>query len=242
MQLDQVKPLLISILKDSKQSIDIFYQSLSEEERARPGSLKEWQAKDIVIHGTEWCKLLNQALLDIQQGNTPYLEEDYLAFNDRKYLETKDLPWKAALAEIGKVYKQALQIIKSLSPQNLIDPQYHPILKGQTVLSQLIGYYYTHPMYHLADYEYKNGRGEAAIDRLIKVVACIDQYDNSPHSRGASRYNVACFFCMADQFPQALDYLQQAFENAPELKTWAREDGDLQKLHQNEQFIALTEI
>ena len=241
MQVEQIKPALIEKLKDTRKSIDAFYASLTQEERDRPGTLKEWQARDIVIHGNEWCKMLNRTLLDIQQGNEPHLEEDYLAFNDRRYEALKDQSWEDTLADIDDTYRQLFEFINQYSPEELTDPEFHAIFKGQTVLSQITGSYINHPEYHLADYEVKNGRGDAAIQRMLKMADSITQFDDSPRTKGTTLYNVACFFCMMDKKEQALENLVIAFENAPDLKPWAREDGDLANLHQDERFQALTE-
>jgi hypothetical protein len=77
MQPQNVKKLLTQKLKDSLQTTQVFYQGLNEEERSRLGELKNWQARDIVIHFIEWNKLLNKALRAILNQETPHLEEDY---------------------------------------------------------------------------------------------------------------------------------------------------------------------
>jgi tetratricopeptide (TPR) repeat protein len=241
MQPQNVNKLLTKKLKDSIQTIQAFYEGLNEEERSRPGELKSWQARDIVIHFNEWNKLLNQALRAILNQETPHLEEDYLAYNDRMYLEKHGQTWEETLANAAAVTEEAIQIVESFTPEALLDPNHHPIFKGATIASQIMGYYITHPSYHLADYDLKNGRGDAAIERMQQIAEEISQYDESPRSKASTLYNVACFFCMMDKLDAALDTLENVFPDAPDLKSWARKDEDLSKLHQNERFLSMTE-
>jgi tetratricopeptide (TPR) repeat protein len=241
MQPQNVKKILIQKLKDSLQTTQVFYQGLNEEERSRLGELKNWQARDIVIHFIEWNKLLNKALRAILNQETPHLEEDYLAYNDQMYLDKHEQSWEDTLTDAAAVTEEARQIVQAFTPEALLDPNYHPIFKGAPITSQIMGYYITHPAYHLADYDLKNGRGDAAIQRLQQITEEISQYDESPRSKASSLYNVACFYCMMDKLDQALDTLEQAFPDAPDLKSWARKDGDLSKLHENERFLSMTE-
>lgn len=241
MQPEQKKSNLLTLLKETRQSIDTFYEQLTPEERERPGTIQVWQAKDIVIHTNEWCKLFNQALADILQGKSPHLEEKYQAFNDQRYEALKHQSWEDTFSDIDATYRQLFTLIDRLTPEELGDPTYHEIFKGQTLLSQLVGYYISHPQYHLADYEVKNGRGKAAIEKMLHVAESVASFDDSPQSKGSTLYNVACFFCMMDQVDDAIAYLKIAFENAPDLKPWAKEDADLEKIHQDKRFLALLE-
>ncbi|MBI9050667.1 MAG: DinB family protein [Anaerolineaceae bacterium] len=240
MQPDKVKPILNNILKDSRKAIYDFYDNLSDEERHRASELKAWQARENIIHGLSWCEMFNQAMIDIQQGKTPTIEKDYLAFNDQKYLDTQNQSWEETFTELEAVYKQVSDIVESLSIDELLNSKYHDIFKDHTVASQIIGYYYTHQMYHIADYYYQNQHGTSAIELMLKVAENSSLFDEAPRAKATSLYNVACFFTLMDQFDQALNYLDQALLLAPDLKTWAAEDPDLKKLRGNEKFIALT--
>ena len=241
MRPENVKNILTNKLKDSLQTTQTFYQSLNEEERSRLGELKNWQARDIVIHFNEWNKLLNQALRAILNQDNPHLEEDYLGFNDQMYLKKHGQSWEKTLADAMAITEEANQIVQSFTPEALLDPNHHPIFKGATIASQIIGYYITHPAYHMADYDLKNGRGDAAIQRMQKLADEIIAHDDSPRARATTQYNIACFYCMMDKLDEALDTLEQAFPDAPDLKSWARKDEDLIKLHQNERFLSITE-
>jgi tetratricopeptide (TPR) repeat protein len=234
------KTIVLDILNESKQAILDFYKNLTDEEKSRQAELKVWQAKEYVIHGLAWCKQLNQALEDIEAGKKPEIESDYLAFNDQTYINTHQQTWQETLDEVEQVYGQITRIVEDMSEEDLTRTNYHEILRDQSVASQVVGYYFSHQLYHLADYDYQNGRGEKAIELMLQMADRISKFDESPRAKGTSLYNVACFFTLMDQFEEALKYLEMAFPYAPDLKTWAREDTDLIKLHQDERFLALT--
>ena len=234
------KSIVLELLDESKQAILDFYDNLSEEEKNRKAELKEWQAREYVIHGLSWDKQLNQALEDIQAGKTPHIENDYLAFNDQNYLETEQQTWQETLDELEQVYEKITSIVENMSEDDLINTDFHELFQDQSVAAQVVGYYYSHQIYHLADYHYKNGRGQKAIELMLKMAEWIKTFDESPQAKAYSLYNVACFFTLMDEFEEALKYLEMAFLNAPELKTRAREDADLTKLHEDERFLILT--
>ena len=236
-----VKPMVLDILEDSKQSILDFYAGLSEEERNRKAELKKWQAKEYVIHSLAWCKIFNQALIDIQSGKEPHIESEYLEYNDQVYLETQNQTWQETLDEVEQVYKQITNLIENMSEEDVSGTDYHEIFRGQSVGSRIVGYYYSHLLYHIADYSYQNGGGEKAIELMLKMANRLEKFEESPRAKATSLYNVACFFTLMDQFEEALKYLELALPLAPDLKAWAREDTDLTKLHENERFLALTE-
>lgn len=240
MNTDEQKSVLLNMLNESKQAILDFYEELSEEEKNRKAELKKWQAKEYIIHGLSWCKQFNQALEDIQTGKEPNIEGDYESFNDQTYLQTEHQTWQETLDEVDDVYAQIIDIIENMSEEDVSRTDYHAIFRDQSVGSQLIGYYYTHQIYHLADYNYQNGRGKKAIELMQKMTDQITKFDESPRAKATSLYNVACFFTLMDQFDDALKYLEMSLPLAEDLKAWAREDPDLTKLRENERFLELT--
>ena len=235
------KPVVLEILKESKQAILDFYNELTEEEKNRKAELKKWQAKEYVIHSMAWCKIFNQALLDIRNGKEPHIESDYLTFNDQIYLETENQTWQETLDEVDQVFTEITNIITNMHDEDISRTDFHEILQEQSVAAQVVGYYYSHLLYHLADYGYQNGRGEKAIELMLQMADRFAKSIDSPRAKATSLYNVACFFTLMDKFDEALKYLELAFPFAPDLKAWAREDTDLSKLHQEERFIVLTE-
>jgi len=51
-----------------------------------------------------------------------------------------------------------------------------------------------------------------------------------------SCYNLACLFALTDQPDPGLRYLKRAVSLNPQVKAWAREDGDLEKLRNEQGF------
>jgi len=49
-------------------------------------------------------------------------------------------------------------------------------------------------------------------------------------------YNLACLFALTDQPDQGLRYLKRAVSLSPQAKSWAKEDGDLEKLRRQPGF------
>ena len=235
-----IKPMIVDILNDSKQAILDFYNELSDEERNRKAELKNWQAKEIIIHNMAWCKLFNQALVDIKANKEPRIESNYLEYNDQVYLQTENQTWQETLDEIEDVYYLIMNIIEGMSEEDISRTDFHEVFGSKSVGEQLVGYYYSHLFYHLADYDFQNDRTEKAIRLMLDMPDRLAKFDDSPRTKAASYYNVACFFTGMDEFEEALKYLELALPLSPDLKSWAREDPDLAKLLENERFLILT--
>ncbi len=54
-------------------------------------------------------------------------------------------------------------------------------------------------------------------------------------------YNLACLFALTDQPEQALRYLKRAVSIDPQVKTWALEDADLEKLRNQPEFRTIVD-
>jgi tetratricopeptide (TPR) repeat protein len=64
---------------------------------------------------------------------------------------------------------------------------------------------------------------------------------NIKHDYTDAHYNLACLYAQKNDAPQSLFYLKNAIEFNPEVRKWAKNDGDLKALANLPEFKKLLE-
>lgn len=72
-------------------------------------------------------------------------------------------------------------------------------------------------------------RNEEAISAFEKAIALKGDYVD-PH------YNLACLYSQSDNIPKSLDYLKKAIKIEKNVKNWAKDDKDLNKLRRSAEY------
>jgi len=78
------------------------------------------------------------------------------------------------------------------------------------------------------------------IGQFDEAIAIMNQRIEVGPEVAENFYNRACLYCLKGDKSNALIDLKKAFIMNPELKEWAKQDADLNNLHENEDFKKLT--
>jgi hypothetical protein len=111
--------------------------------------------------------------------------------------------------------------------------------QGRPFWRQIVGNGYIHPISHLADVYVRSGQPERAIALQERSVAAALPISDSEDWRGLLRYNLACVHSLAGMKEQAIAGLAEAFQLAPRLVEWSKQDHDLDPLRDDPAFQAL---
>jgi arsenate reductase-like glutaredoxin family protein len=117
---------LINIVKRVRTNWESLVQQIDQEKMTQPGVAGEWSLKDIIAHLTwherEMVGLIEaHALVGSELWNLPTDER-----NVAIYEEFKELPLEQVLKESNQAYKQLIEVLPSLSDQDLTNPDSFP--------------------------------------------------------------------------------------------------------------------
>lgn len=117
---------LIKMVKRERANWESLVQQIDQEKMTQPGVAGEWSLKDIIAHITwherEMVGLIKaHALVGSELWNLPSDER-----NAAIYAEFKELPLDQVLKESNQAYKQLVEVLPSLSDQDLTNPDSFP--------------------------------------------------------------------------------------------------------------------
>ena len=211
--------------------------SLTPEEKTRRGSLAQWSAKDTLAHLVFWENYINTVLEKGLQGEKTPLVGDYPnQLNDGVFIEHIDQPFEEAAAQEAAVYQHLLNILKPISPDDLVDPDKYAFLDGRSILDRTIVDYVYHAGNHIGDYYLKNG--QLAKSRTLQESMAEHLYV-FPCWEGNAHYNLARFYSLNNFPAEAIGQLRSAIKIKPDLIEWAKQDSDLDPLREMAEFQAL---
>jgi hypothetical protein len=117
---------LINIVKRVRTNWESLVQQIDQEKMTQPGVAGEWSLKDIIAHLTwherEMVGLIEaHALVGSELWNLPTDER-----NVAIYEEFKELPLEQVLEESTQIYQQLIEVLPSLTDQDLTNPESFP--------------------------------------------------------------------------------------------------------------------
>jgi len=234
---EQIKTTMLDLFKLIRKEIDAFVNGLTPEQKAERGSLQKWSAKDILAHLVFWSCHFNRMLEKGLAGETVPIAGDYYdILNDGVWLRHLDQPFDEAHAEEEAAYHKTVQLLESISADDLSDTKKFAFLKGRSLLDRVLGTDGWHVAAHISDYYLKNGQLDKA--RQLQEFYT-EKLRTFPTWKGTAIYNLACFYSLNGMKEKALENLKIAFKEHPELIEWSAKDSDMDPLREDAEFQTL---
>jgi hypothetical protein len=197
---------------------------------------KGWPAALNVFHICMWRERLKNALTDVQEGRgyTPP-PGDVDETNDA------ELAGGLGVALVDIAERSDVLLASLIKLWDDLGERPFKWYTNNTTAEALLRNSYVHPRSHIAAYLKENG-DQAGAQRLVEVAAAqMREIDAPPIVLGFVLYNLACTRVAQDRLDEALELLVEAFPMRPDLKQSAPKDKDLEMLHDNPGFKALTQ-
>jgi hypothetical protein len=197
---------------------------------------KGWPAALNVFHICMWRERLKNALTDVQEGRgyTPP-PGDVDETNDA------ELAGGLGVALVDIAERSDVLLASLIKLWDDLGERPFKWYTNNTTAEALLRNSYVHPRSHIAAYLKENG-DQAGAERLVEVAAAqMREIDAPPIVLGFVLYNLACTRVAQDRLDEALELLVEAFPMRPDLKQSAPKDKDLEMLHDNPGFKALTQ-
>jgi hypothetical protein len=196
---------------------------------------KGWPAALNLFHICMWRERLKNALTDVQEGRayTPP-PGDVDETNDA------ELAGGLGVALVDIAERSDVLLASLIKLWDDLGERPFKWSTNNTTTEAILRNSYVHPRGHVAAYLKENG-DPAGAERLVEDAATeMREIDAPPIVLGIVLYNLACTRVAQDRLDEALELLVEAFPMRPDLKESAPKDRDLEMLHDNPAFKALT--
>jgi hypothetical protein len=196
---------------------------------------KGWPAALNLFHICMWRERLKNALTDVRDGRayTPP-PDDVNETNDA------ELAGGLGVALVDIAERSDVLLVSLIKLWEEVGERPFKWYTNNTTMEALLRNSYIHPRNHIVAYLNENG-DTAGADRLLEdAVTEMREIAAPPLVLGAALYNLACARVARDRLDEALELLVEAFPMRPDLKESAPKDKDLEMLHDNPGFKALT--
>ncbi|MFX0145519.1 MAG: ClbS/DfsB family four-helix bundle protein [Candidatus Hodarchaeota archaeon] len=131
------KPQLIEDITVGRKKFEATLSQLDEDQMTTPGLESGWSVKDVLAHIQVWETRMIQWLEDSQRGEVPQMLppgltwDDLDQMNEETYLQNRDRPLSEILAEFHQSFPKALDTVKSISEEDLLDPDRYEWREGK---------------------------------------------------------------------------------------------------------------
>lgn len=183
-----------------------------------------WRPQDHLAHLAYWRDRYARVIDAVRTGGEVPPEGDEEQ-NKRAMEEMRDESVADVVARANRSWDLFQQVLEDCSEDDLVRP--HPHRPDRPLVDGLIGDHLgTHIFW--CQMEAGNEREAEAILRWAQDLSA--RISDEPRSRGVGNYNLACFYARTERADEALSLLEKAFEDAPDVREWAREDPDLEPI------------
>lgn len=233
------KSKVIGLLEEARAEEHVFWERLSEAERAAEGTPDHWSARDVMAHITVWKDRLAARLEAAAQGLEPERSDDFEEANREIFEANRKRSWEDLLEYEEQVFTRLVASVGALTEEALNDPQRFDWTDGRPLWwgASFNGYF--HPLDHLSKLHLEWGQIDLAQRLQERIAKAMGTLDASQSWQGTTLYNRACFYSLSDQPGPALEKLRRAFKLNPDLVAWSKEDSDLDPLRELPEFQAL---
>jgi hypothetical protein len=138
------KDELLEAIQTERNHFEALIAPLSDEQMCQPALGGQRSVKDILAHITAWEQRCIGWIEAGLRGETParpepgYAWEDIDLLNEHTYLEHQHRPLQDVLADSHRSYQQLLEQVRTLSEEDLVDPERFPWTEGE-LLAWYIG-------------------------------------------------------------------------------------------------------
>jgi hypothetical protein len=233
------KEKLLDLIERAYQEEQEFVQSLTDEQKSAVGTSEQWAAKDIIAHVITWQARLMDNHEAAKRGETPTTYDDFDHENELIFQAHRDRSWDAIRRETSEIHHRLAAWLQGMTEDDLTNPARFSWLKGQALWKRVIGNSVIHPLLHLGEYNAKHGQREHATRVQETMAPLLIALDDAPAWRGATVYNLACYYALASLKEKALTNLAEALRLDSNLIEWSRQDPDLASLRDDPAYQAL---
>lgn len=218
---------LLVLLKLAYEEEQKLYARLDENERSSTGNLEQWSAKDIMAHIAAWKEYTVSDITAALRGKNPEVRGDLDRINAAIYEENRNKSWEDILTHLERVYKSSIECVRAVPHEKMIDPNTLPWQEGRPLWRIIGGNGYIHPVTHLAEYYFRRGDDNYAVELHEQAADLTAELTNSPDWSGIVKYNLACCYALSGQHKRAINELGESLKLNSDLTEWSREDPDL---------------
>ncbi|MGD2058061.1 MAG: hypothetical protein PVF85_07535 [Anaerolineales bacterium] len=232
-----MKEQLSRILEASKQADQEFLENLTDADRSEASTYQEWSAKDVFAHAHFWQRYEADKILEwLETGSaTPGLQ--FEQSNLKAYDQFKESSWEEILEYSEETSGKMQDVLDKISAEILLGPSWES--EERKMWESLVQRLYSHKLFHYAELYQKKGQNDLNSRLWSEWAELVSPLDPGDSWQGRVHYNAACGLALAGEDEGALRELRKSLELMPTMKTWARLDGDLDILHDSEQFKLL---
>lgn len=237
-----IKSGLAALYRHEREVESRFVATLSDEEKARTGTTKNYSPKDIFAHIAYWNAMMAGTLEKAVRGETPEPYGEVDEANAENYKLSKDLSWSEVLDHLDRVTLSLMRALKALSSKALLDPARFPWQRGQSLWRSVVYVTYYHSMRHLAELYVARGDIESGHNVQKQAAKLQMELDDSQGWQASTHYNLACYFAVAGDGAGAIEELKQAFSLSPDLISWSKNDSDLELIKDDPGYLSLVSV
>jgi len=234
---EKMKADMLALFRSMHSELEKLLSNLSETQKNERGSLQQWAIKDMLVHLAFWGSHFKRQVTCTLSGEKPPMAGDYYdLLNDGLFLRNMDTPYAEAFAQEEKAHEECLHLLETLDADDLCSTEKYAWLEGRSLLERALGTEAWHVMAHISDFYLKQGNVDQAV-RLQETYAHMLRV--FPVWDVNAVYNLACFYAQNGMAEKAIENLQQAFQQRPDLAKWALKDTDLDPLREHSDFTVL---
>jgi uncharacterized protein (TIGR03083 family) len=146
--LKELEPLIAQYAR-SRETLFKSIEGLSDEQLDECFPGRDWSIKDTLVHITTNEKLMTQLLQDIANGTKTALPADFdnQKFNDAQVAAGRSKGIAQLKADLDDSYRQLIQVLETLSPEQLRRRGMHPAAGDADVKEFLLAMYAHHEVH-----------------------------------------------------------------------------------------------
>jgi hypothetical protein len=235
------KTVLLDLLEQAHETEMDFVEALSDQERARIGTLEDWSAKDAISHNAAWKARMADNLLAVSEGRAPTRPEDLDHENATLFEEHRDKTWDQVLRMAADAFQSVVAQVEVLGEQELVSVEEFPWQGERPLWRLIVGSGCLHPIAHIAEF-HRNRGNRAQAGRIIGGLArSMVGLDDGSVWQGDVKYSLACHYSLLGAPAEAIRELRESLVLNPGLIDWSKEDPDLDAIRGEPEYQAIYE-
>jgi hypothetical protein len=148
------KSQVIESIKTERKLLEEQLEGLSEDQMLQSNFEGGWSIKDIMAHIVTWEKLMIDWLETAMRDEVPEMLppgltwDDLDVWNEQNYQDNKDLPLSEVIDTFNSTYQLAIQTVKGISEEDLINPDRFEWREGRPLATIVAANTYWHYTEH----------------------------------------------------------------------------------------------
>jgi tetratricopeptide (TPR) repeat protein len=232
-----IKQEMMNLFQSMRASITGLVDGLDSDQKNFRGSIQEWGVKDMLMHLAFWGDHFNRQIEAAHAGqHVPEAGDYYEILNDGILLRNVEKSFEDARKEEEAVFHKSIVLLEAESPDDLVDPNKYAYMNGKTMLDRALGTECYHVAAHISDFYLKESGYDKAEKLQEEYAAKLMSF---PTWKANAFYNLACFYSLNGKKEKALNNLELAFMERPDLKEWSKKDTDIDPIRNEVAYKAL---